>query len=86
MREFFFLIKSFEVGRPTSVWILDMGMIHLSCGSCFLLAAYMKGMEEGSLLSLPACSGWQIHSSAGTRVYCFRILAYTEDQLRYPAS
>ena len=66
MRDFFFLIKSFDVGRPTfnlnllrwedipSIQIFRNREIQLESEPHLLLAAYIKDLEEGSLLTL-AC-------------------------------
>lgn len=51
-----------------------------------MLAAYIKNMQEESLLSLPACCHWQVHPSTGIWAYLNGILVYTENQLKHLAS
>jgi len=53
---------------PTFIW------------ATLLLAAYIKGKEEGrSLFACLLSPCWQIHSFTGTGDYFFEISAYTED-------
>lgn len=52
------------------------------------MAACMKDMEEGSLLScllVLTLSEWQVHSVTVITVYYFGILVHTEDQLNHLA-
>lgn len=48
------------------------------------MTTYIKDMEEGSLLSLPACSPsyWQDHSFTSMKAYVFGILSCSEDHLK----
>lgn len=71
---FFFLIKSFEMGRS----IFNPGY------TCW----QPKGQGRKKLAvfaCLPSLS-CQVHSFSGIRACFFGILAYTEDQIRLPAS
>jgi hypothetical protein len=57
----FALIESLEVGRPAlNPDVLRWEDLPLIWAT-LLLAAYRKGMEEGSFCSLPACSYIQPH-------------------------
>lgn len=73
MKFFFFLIRSFEVGRP----ILDLGHI-------FGSQPRLNYMEERCICTLLTCPTSWTHSFISIRTHFFKIPKYDKDQHHGP--